>query len=60
MKKLALLPALLLLGGITVQAQIRNLVPIVRPVLHDSTKAFILKLGESMAKDGYADAAEYL
>lgn len=60
MKKLSLLPALLLIGGIAAQAQVRNLVPIVRPVLHESTKAFILKLGESMAKDGYSDAAEYL
>lgn len=41
-------------------AQIRDYVPIVRPVYHAETIAFLNKLSDSMKKDGYDDAAAVL
>ncbi|PKL23163.1 MAG: hypothetical protein CVV47_15790 [Spirochaetae bacterium HGW-Spirochaetae-3] len=60
MKRLSTVLALIAFGLVTAGAQIRPLVPIVRPVLHEKTKVFILDLAESMAKDGYDDASDYL
>jgi serine protease Do len=41
-------------------AQIRDLVPVVRPVYAQETVAFLEKLSESMKNDGYNDAAAIL
>lgn len=60
MKRLFTAFALVTLCLVPAVAQVRPLVPIVRPVLHEKTKVFILDLAESMAKDGYDDASDYL
>lgn len=60
MKRLLTALTLAALGLVSAAAQVRPLVPIVRPVLHEKTKVFILDLAESMAKDGYDDASDYL
>jgi len=52
--------ALVLSLGAAAHAQVRSHVAIVRPVLHEETKTFILDLAQSMGEEGYADAAEYL
>lgn len=54
------LPILALVCALSAHAQVRSHVAIVRPVLHQSTKTFILNLADSMRKDGYDDASDYL
>jgi serine protease Do len=41
-------------------AQLRMVVPVVRPVLHPRTIEFLTSLSESMRRDGYQDAADML
>lgn len=60
MKKLFALLALFVSALAVTEAQVRSQVAIVRPVLHDSTRSFILDLASSMSDEGYKDASEYL
>lgn len=60
MKRRISLFVLLTFAAVAASAQVRALVPVVRPVLHERTKDFIVKLADSMSKEGYRDAAEYL
>ena len=48
------------LVAMSLYAQIRDYVPVVRPKYHAETVAFLEKLSASMEKDGYYDAAEML
>jgi len=58
-KRTLSLPILALLA-FAASAQIRDFVPVVRPVYHPETVAFLNKLSDSMKKDGYDDAAAVL
>ncbi|MDA8424617.1 MAG: trypsin-like peptidase domain-containing protein [Treponema sp.] len=54
---LALLASIL---SLPLSAQIRDYVPVVRPVFYQETITFLQKLSDSMKKDGYDDAAAVL
>jgi serine protease Do len=59
--RLGLVLTLVLISGLSpLAAQIRDFVPVVRPVFAKETVAFLEKLSESMKSDGYNDAADIL
>lgn len=60
MRKNLFLALAAMLLPVSLDAQIRDYVPIVRPKYNDETAAFLRKLGDSLERDGYYDAAEAL